>query len=537
MELFKHLLFSEEEFELNSILNGTKVRGSYSTMQFVLRLRDDVRSALNNKEFKTDYIQAHSTVIHENIHWWQHIGSNFGFLFSLAYPAFIHISYGNLHNAIRQGITYKSILKFEQLYYEKYGKTDMDDINIILNNYYDLEYAKAFALDNKNINTISEDNRFFLNVGHCYHILWSSTIHTVAATLDKEYKFLPNTNNWVECFRKLEKEQVPGFFIDTSMHVSPIGIKAIYEGQAIFNQMQYLTIALNPDLTYKNFEDIGMLHGIYTEAFEFFLQWTKLSKPTNLLDPKVGLFLLVCDLAINPTNGFPNDIYDFENFINKNDPGIRFFLLCYIISQDPSRYVSKINLYSKEEYISLSKDLSESTGCRCPYESINTVLSWANDNIVSKILEEEAELKFSNDNLPIRLMFSKYYRFQEDKLKYPNVFCWFGYHANSSNGNVDFEIIDMLYAKHHALFTDDFDGEIKPSLFKGRTEENIMNSFNTFYEFNIMYDLLLKWIYEEGEFKYDYKWLAGERAKTFTPIIKEKFTRQFGIDIDKIQIV
>ncbi len=74
MQLSKNLLFSEEEFDYGSMLNGTSIKGSYSTMQFVLRLRDDIRTALNNKEIDFERIQASSTSIHENIHWWQHMG-------------------------------------------------------------------------------------------------------------------------------------------------------------------------------------------------------------------------------------------------------------------------------------------------------------------------------------------------------------------------------------------------------------------------------------------------------------------------------
>ncbi len=537
INLSKDLLFSEEEFSYDSILDGTSIKGSYSTMQFVLRLRNDVRIALEKGEKDFESIQATSTIIHENIHWWQHVGSNFGFLFSLAYPAFVHYSYEHFKNIIAQGLSYKSILKFDETYYAKHGKADLDEINIIVNNYYDLEYAKLFALDNKNIHKILEDKRFFLNIGHCYHIFWTCTIHTLSNAIDKDYKFLPNTNNWPENFKILTENEIEGFYVNSSMHISPIGIKAIYEGQAIFNQMQYLTIVLNPDLTYEDFEKVGMLHGIYVEAFEFFLKFTNLTKPTNLLDPIVGLFLLICDLAINPTNGFPLDIHNYEQFITKNDPGIRFLLLLHIISKDPESYVTRVTGYSKEEYISLSKDLSASIGCRCPYESISTVLSWSSDSEVSKVLEEEEILKYSLENLPIRLMFSKFYRFQEDKQKYPNVFCWFGYHANSKNPNVAFEIVDSLYRKHHALYRDDLDGEIKPSIFEGISEENIMESFNNFYAFNILYDLTLKWVYEQGEFKYDYRWLAGARAKDFTPTIKANFEKQYGIDIDKIPIL
>jgi len=445
MHLSKSLLFSDEEFNYNSILNGTSIRGSYNTMQFVLRLRDDIRKALNNKEIDFETIQASSTSLHENIHWWQHIGSNFGFLYSLSYPAFAHLSKENLDNLIADNIRYKSLIRFDEEYYKKTGKTDILDVNTILNNYYDIEYAKLFALDNKNIKEIIKDNRFFLHLGHCYNILWAAAIETIASVIDRDHLFLPKPDNWISAFRELTDKNINGFFIDSPMTVAPLGIKAIYEGQARFIQMQYLTVALNPDLTFLDFENIGMLDGVYSEAFDLFLNITGLEKPTSIVDSIVGLFLLVCDLAINPNNGFPLEIYDYENFINKNDPGIRFFLLCVSISESAKTYCNELSHYTKEEYIYLSKKLSESIGCKCPYESIQNVLDWANENEVAKVLNEEEDLQFSQENLPIRIMFSKYFRFQEDKLKYPNVFCWFGLYARSGNPNIEFEVVDSIY--------------------------------------------------------------------------------------------
>lgn len=164
-------------------------------------------------------------------------------------------------------------------------------------------------------------------------------------------------------------------------------------------------------------------------------------------------------------------------------------------------------------------------------------MEWASEEKVGQILKEEIDLKYSAENLPIRLMFSKYFRFQEDKKQYPNLFCWFGYHATSENKNIDIKIVDLIYKKHHALFVDAEDGEIKPTIFEGRTKENIANSFNYFYKFNIHYDMILKWISEEGVFNLDYKWLAKNRADSFIPSIKEEFTKQFGISIDEISIV
>jgi hypothetical protein len=45
------------------------------------------------------------------------------------------------------------------------------------------------------------------------------------------------------------------------------------------------------------------------------------------------LFLLICDLSINPTRGFPLDIEMFEDLIVDIDPGARFFEQLYRIER------------------------------------------------------------------------------------------------------------------------------------------------------------------------------------------------------------
>ena len=64
-----------------------------------------------------------------------------------------------------------------------------------------------------------------------------------------------------------------------------------------------------------------------------------------------------------------------------------------------------------------------------------------------------------------------------------------------------------------------------------------MESFNTFYNFNILYDLTMKWVYEEGKFNLDYKWIANKRAESFIPFVEDGFKKLFGISMSDITIL
>lgn len=532
MEFNSDLLNTEEQNTLNY---NSSFKGCYNTMQFVIRLREDIRYQLNDQiDITPEKFQAFSTYLHENIHWWQHIGSNYGFLLSTSYPANAISSFGYLKKLVEKKIRYKSLLKYDEDYYQKNGKCDIEELNILTNNFYDLEYAKLFSLDNKNLREIIKDKRFFLNIGHSYMILWTTSIFILSDTLDKNFDFLPKINTWIPGFEKLKQDKILGFHTDSDYDISPLGIKAIYEGQAIFNQILYLkNVFKNNKLIFKDFIDNGMLHGIYIEAFDIFLKFIEEETPFFLEDPLIGLFLLVCDISINPNNGFPLDIYDFENFINKNDPGLRFIFILNAIKEKKEYYLARCNDLSKQTYIDLSKLLNKKIGCKCSYSTIKDVLNWKENELITQLLQEESNYLFEEINMPFRLFFSKYLRFQEDKYKNPHYFCWIGHHIPNAESN---EVMN-LFEKHKALFIDSKDGEIKPIIQKNVDEEKLHKTFNKFYQHTILYELILKWISEDGEFKLDYKWLFNNRNDENAPKIKEAFKYHFGIEIDEIETI
>lgn len=542
IELNPSLLKTDEFFEseLDSSLNGTNARGTYNPMQFVIRLRDDIHTALNGDEINFERIQAFSTYMHENIHWWQHVGSHLGFLTSLSYPALAHYSQRDLNSLVNRNEKFKSILQYDKRIHTNTTKSDNQEVNRILNNYYDIIYAKAYILDNNNIHKIVEDKRFFLSMGHCFHILWSSSINSLAASFDKDFSFLPNINEWYGNFKRLEREKVPGFYIDSSMSISPLGTKAIFEGQARFNQLQYLTIASENKLTFIDFQRLGMLNGIYIEAFNIFLKIIEIDRPDNFNNSIIGLFLLVCDIAINPTDGFPHTIFHYESFIISNDPGMRFVMLCQTIRKQKSKWLNSVQDYSREEYVIICEDLCKEIVCLSPLLGSAIVTKWIEENVtIQELLKEESEMDFKPENLPIRLFTAKYIRFQEDKLKYPSIFCWTGKSMTSeASKELNLKLVEKIFNKHRALFIDDIGGIIKPMLFEDYNEKNIIDTFESFYTYNTTYDMIMKWIGESGPFKYDYHWLTTEHSdEDMINWIRNNFKNAFDIFPEELTIL
>lgn len=491
--------------------------GLYSSMQFVLRLRYDIHLELEEFEeldvgkynqFNSKQIQAYSTYFHETIHWWQHIGSISGFILSLSHPMQTHINLTDMRKYIELTGKIKPINKYN--YQNATTNTPNDDefktINTILNNFNDIESFKNIIIKPELVRRHAEEDSFEC-VGHSYHIAYSSFCNLLASCFDKDYKFIPKSNDWLDEFVKLKDDKVEGYYYKSPIGISPTGVYELFEGQARFGQLQYLHFASGGKSDWVEFEKAGLLSGVYYKSFKLFLEFTDSERPSSINSPLVALYMLIIDLAINPTDGFPFDIMSFDTFIESVDPGVRFYFLCSKVKNEHPEVKNTIVKYSSSEYFDVSSKLSKSILCFSPLDASQLISKWAREEEqIIKLMEEERTFQFSDENLPIRLMFSRFIRFQQDKLSNPEFFCWPGFH---SAGNVTEKNL-RLFKEHQALFTDKSDGDIYPSLIEGKDEANIIDTFNKFYSWVSTYDLTRQWISEDGDFDYDFFWLTSK---------------------------
>jgi hypothetical protein len=531
---------SSEEFE--SCWNA---KGLYNSMQFVLRLRPDVRNIVDNLPngivrsgaIGFDAVQAYSTFLHETIHWWQHCGTTFGLITSLSFPTQFHKTADDLKKYLQTTGPKKSIINYNTKFATEYQPSDDEFkiINQILNNFFDIEFFRKFTLDTQNIHKIVE-HPLFENIGHSFHITYASIIGNLAATFDEEYKFLPDTSRWISEFKKLTNEKVEGYYFGSSIGLPPVSVREIFEGQARFIQIQYLHFASGGALEFRDFEDLGMLSDVYVKAFDVFLTLINSEKPKSINDPLVGLFLLICDISINPGDGFPFDIYHFESFVISTDPGTRFFLLTEAVCDKHPDVKGMIREYSASEYYYVSKLLCDEIVVHTPLQCSEKVVSWANTCVTLKaIMDEESSFAFSDLNLPIRMLFSRFIRFNEDKLKHPEFFCWTGAWAAGERCS---ETTFKLFSSNQALFSDKADGDIYPTKIPGKEETLVMSAFNRFYSWNVVYDLTRQWVMDSGNFTFDYYWLTSKHDQDeLKKWASDHFKFVFGVSPDEFEIV
>lgn len=546
--LSDHILISEEHWEglADSPLKDTIIRGLYNPTQFVLRLRPDIHRILQEleagiyarTELRDDQVQAFSTLLHESIHWWQHVGSTFGFLASLSYPVQAHATMNDLRTLVERGDLHKPIFQFNLNRIRETGNENDEILNRIVNNWFDIHFASILTYDPVLANKVIRHD-FFESQGHAFYILWSSCVRALASCVDADFKFLPDVRKWNSEFVRLKEEKALGFYFGSDVGIPPFGIKAIFEGQARFCQLQYLYFGLGKSYDIEEFKKQGLMKGVYNEAFSFFLEVIGEKEPDTIDSPLIGLFLLICDMAINPVEGFPMDISHFESFIISNDPGIRFGLFCHAVKEHPQVKNMIIN-YTKEEYVEVSSLLSSFLSTPPPILGLEKINNWIKgEPTIQELLQEEYEFKFSPINTAVRLFFSKFLRFNESKLEHPQFFVWTGVcmSPNKDTG-ISLKIAEQLFHKHKALFTDGTDGDVYPTIFEHASQENIQASFDQFYQWNSVYDMVKQWIIKDGDFSYNYDWLT----KKFMPEDVKKwacgnFQQFFKIHPDDINVL
>jgi hypothetical protein len=517
-ELSRELLDSINDHDIAPTFDACiNAHGMYETMRFVLRLsprNHELMEIIEANQFEAgslppEAIQAYSTYIHETVHWWQHVGSTSGLLFSLSYLAQVHSNMAELREVLNAFGPKKPLKAWTDQILLAEGHSAQEKLapaNIAVNNALDVEYYKAYAYaPRENIRWMIEQNHFE-SVGHTYFVVYSQLIGLISDVIDPECVAIPKTASWDEKISNLNSEKVEGYYWRSPVRLPAVGMRAIYEGQARFIQLQFLDGARKEPLTTADWRSMDYLSGIYVEAFEAFLKLSESEWPESMSDPLVGLFLLICDLAINPTRGVPLEIESFENFILDVDVGVRFTRLC-LAAKELAHLKGAICKYTREEYIAASTKLTQLTGYDHPLTGCWTVKQWHNTAPgLNKLMEEYKTFDFDGINLPIRVFVSHFVAFCTDKYDHPEFFCWPGIHMS---GGGDIVNAHEIWLRHLSLFSDRGDkAGVYPRRWPNRSEEAVKQTFQRFYSTMALYDLTRQWILKDGPFVCDYRWIS-----------------------------
>lgn len=520
-----------------------EAHGLFNTIQFVLRLSpavhrklaDSPSGVVTSAEIGFEKAQAFSTFLHETVHWWQHVGSTYGLMLSLSYPAQAHANYRRLKELLQRVGFKKPIRSLAATLEGPSTPTSLSGIaNVITNNHFDFTTFRSMTFSEASLKAIVE-NPLFECVGHALQVTYGNNIGLISAVADRELHVLQDPRKWEAAFDELRQKEEPGFFYGSPVEVWPVGAQEILEGQACFCQLQYLAFGSGGNLGWDHFRDLGMLHGVYLKAFEQFLAMTQLEWPPSIDHPTVALFLLICDMAINPGAGFPHPIEYFHSFISDSDPGQRFTSLCTMMRLRCPHLAGAITRYSREEYEQVTEELSRTLLIDSPLAIAKTCSDWATGPMAS-LMEEHRTFQYGATNLPVRVMFSHFLAYMQDKLVRPEFFCWPG--AWMAGERVS-ETAMELFDRHGALFVDKEDDDgIFPRLQEGRDQALVQEVFDSFYAVNLTYDLTDQWITREGAFTYDFGWLSQSGSRDDMKVFADRhFEQVYGVSPDEVEIL
>ncbi|MBY3526776.1 hypothetical protein HFN72_12560 [Rhizobium laguerreae] len=521
--------------------------GMYETMRFALRLSPRNHELMELVEAgevdpanpSPEVLQAYSTYIHETVHWWQHVGSVSGLVYSLSYLAQSHANIDELKDVLADFGPKKPLKGFTDQVLTNEGEraqAKLSAANSAVNNTLDVEYYKYYAfLPRENIKWMIEQNHFE-SVGHGYLIVYGQVIGMLAMCIDENNEVFPSSGGWGDEIARLREEQVEGFYWRSPVRPPAVGMRAVYEGQARFIQLQFLDGARGEPLPCDEWKERGFLSGIYVEAFAAFLNLSGSDWPPNLNSALVALFLLICDLAINPTRGIPFEVESFEGFITDVDVGVRFTRLCFAVKERPELR-DAIKEYSKNDYIAVSAVLSELTGYDHPMTALQEVREWLEKAPgADKLAEEYKTFNFDPRNLPIRVFLSHFMEFSKDKFESPEFFCWPGYYMSHQHLKLESQ---EIWLRHLSLFSDrgDKDG-IYPRKWPNRSADAVMQTFKQFYSTMALYDLTRQWILKDGPFVCDFRWLSENYNQADADAWgNDTFKQVYGVTLDEFEIV
>lgn len=518
-------------------------RGLYHSAQFVLRLSpvvhglvDSITSKTEGQEITYEEISAYATFIHENVHWWQHVGSTVGLILSLGYPAQTHESIKSLLHLAKSREVSKSIRSWSERGFTPGNGLD-DDIkhaNIVINNAKDFEFFRALVIQPENIREILGDP-YFLSVDHSFSMAYQLVVGLLKATFDPEGNYLPGIDSWNEGFTELANEKSGEVNREKTVALYQITGLDILEGQARLIQLQFLCLSHASSPNFGEAAQDGYLKGVYGKAFEYFLSKVGCECPVSVEDPLIAIFLLICDISLNSGVGLPFEIVDFDRFIYDADPKYRFVMLCGAAAFELESLSEIIMGYTREEYIEAARVLTSLCDYNHPLEISEQIADWAltQENIV-QLLSEREEFKFARENMLVRVVFSSFVAFNVDKFKEPQFFCWAGYHLAKSS---DREKDKQLWLKNLSLFTDkEDDNGIFVRDFPGKSPEIIHETYSQFYASCITYDMTRQWTFSDRPFNYDYSWLTEQHAPAdMKKEVKRIFKELYGIGPDDIK--
>jgi hypothetical protein len=473
-------------------------------------------------------VSAFCTYLHEMLHWWQHVGSTAGFFYSLSIAIQAICTTGYL---IDTGTRLRKPLV------DAISTSDRNDPAVLaVARWSEIEHACSLLLWPSRANQLLQVNpRFFSSLGESLLLFQISTVAGLSRIFDQDYRGLPCAKTWLDLLEDFVKSERQ-FFLPYQLFEVPVGMGHIMEGQARLIELQYRTLAVS-DMSYSEAKERSFLSGVYSVAFEFFLQATGLPTPADFDEASVNLFLLVCDIALNPSAGYPDDIDPRRDFVRDYHPGMRFVRLCDEVKQCHA-ILDEVEKVGRSSYLNASQRLCSKLKWADPVSAAERCLAAGRKMTgYAQMRRQFEECDFGAEHVPVRFYMGSHLEFLERKIECPHFFCWPARFLAITKGQEQeaFAFQAMLSWSAPPFVTSSFkSGVDATNLEFGDPQKR--HRFGTNYFATIaLYDMVRQWISNRGKFRFDYSWKESF-SESDQRTLGQQFEKSFGFSHEAIPV-
>lgn len=488
-------------------LNHTGIQGKFDPLNALLLLENRIANILergDRPEFGVveagdPELLAFSTYLHEIIHWWQHVGTTTGLICGLSIPVQANATAFYLDTI---GDTVK-----KPLLYNLESDDDEDESAVLaVTRWLEVEYGASFLLNHRLLIPRVRRFKYFESAGYCLLMTYANTIATLNTIFDPNGQQLPTIGHFLDCYQKFSQERFPDF-VPKELLFPALSSLEIMEGQARISELQFRSLTYEP-LTWAEITERGYLRDTYGIAFETYLSLTQFPEPHYVQEPVVNLFLLICEIALNPGQGYATDISPDSHFVQDVHPGHRFLTLCMIAKSEPS-VLDEVKSVSLSGYHRVCDTLCSQAGWDTPVEIWKKILAKTGAMLhINELDTQLSEGVFDPENVPIRFYFAEHRSILETKIQIPHFFCWPGYYlVHISDDHEEAESIQEILRLHQPPFESTSLTVESISVRRSQfTSESKAKFVSDYFGSQVLYDLVRQWISQRGNFRMKYLW-------------------------------
>ena len=456
---------------------------------------------------------SYATFLHETYHSWQSYGTTLGFMNIMGIAA-----QGALGGILRE-VTNNDLVK------PLYIQENNPQIYHMVNTFFDIEFGSALLFyPNKRMEIFKSP--FYVSTGHSCRYLFQEALKLIDSTLKFENDIISYYDEWEHEFQRLNDNKVDLYFNKSPMLKSDFGACEILEGQARFQELQYLYSMDSEFFNWDIFEEFKFLEEPYSTVFNYYIKYLDINFPTTPISKEVNLFLLICDIALTPDVGYPNRICDYKNFVRDINPYCRFINCMNIIKLNMSilNYVEDISF---ESYIYVSEFITKELNYVNLRDCYKKIISTSNSiEIVSELKLKYQEFSYNSknsNNILVEYYYMHHLNVIENKYMYPEFFCWTGqFITGKFNKYSDQKIQEIMNNVSPPFISLGMDEKINLySIHESKKGHNEFASY--FFNYQTFNDLIRQLITKPGEFQYNYAWNKYDNDNEFMTYFKEKF--------------